>query len=282
MNRIYTGYISDPLIGQPFTGPSLKFLQDGIGEIFKGIVEAMIGVDFDPSRAYVLSLLEPYGTHQYQGGYVYFNEEIFLCYGKSSTTPFTHVPVLKITVTNDPVADPITFTDNISRNVNNIRNMEIYDQVSGTGDVDLSNCIYIQHQNWTPYTPAFQAFDASDTLVPGGVTVTSPAAYYKKVGTTMYIYVRSISFSTTTGVRYVELDVPTTSPDWIPVGTVAFGTSAVKLYGGTGTGIPAFANIELDGSGRGDGLAIRPMSNSDFGAISGFNMSFMITISLIS
>jgi hypothetical protein len=147
---ILTNSISDPLIGQPWTGPSLNFLQNGFNVQTSGLAQSIIGRSYNNANTYVLSGLQPYGTNQYYPGYIFYQGEIFYCAGKSSTTSFTHIPILTLTITNDPIADPLLFTDAISRNVHNIRTMVLSDGISGSGTVDLSTCIYTQ-QDWVYY-----------------------------------------------------------------------------------------------------------------------------------
>jgi hypothetical protein len=279
-NLINTSFISDPLIGQPFTGLSLAFLQNSTKEQVVATVAAMIGDNYNATMPYVVYGLRPYGTHQYHPGYMLYQGEVYFSPGKTTTTAFTHVPVMTITVANDPTADPLTFTDNIARNVHNIRTLVMSDAVSGSGTFDFLTADYVSR--WIHYAPAFFAYDSSDTLVPAGVTAGSSDAWFCKQGNTMFIYIRSISFSITTGVRYILISTPVLNNDWIPVGTVVYGVGAARLFGGTGTGIPVYSSIELDGSGRGEGLVLRTSSNSDFGAISSFNMSFTIPIGIIT
>ena len=143
MNKILTTSISDPSIGQPLTGKSLEFLQNANKESIAGLCEAMVGISYSTSTYYIMSGLTAYGTNQYYAGYVYYNGELFYSAGKSSVTAFTNVPVLTLTVTNDATADPLTFTDNVSRNVHNVRRMVLSDAVSGTGTVDLYLCSYV-------------------------------------------------------------------------------------------------------------------------------------------
>ena len=143
MNKILTTSISDPSIGQPLTGKSLEFLQNANKESIAGLCEAMIGYNYSTSVYYVISGLYPYGTNQFKEGYVYYNGELFYSAGKVTTTAFSNIPVLTLTITNDATADPLTFTDNVSRNVHNVRRMVLSDAVSGTGTVDLANCVYV-------------------------------------------------------------------------------------------------------------------------------------------
>ncbi len=145
MNRIITTSILDPLIQQPFTGRSLDFIQDATKNVILGVTQSLIGESYDSSKAYIIKGLDAYGTNQYNEGFVLWGGEIYYSPGKSSITAFANVPVLTITVANDATADPVTFSDLVSRNVHNVRTLVLSDAVSGSGTFDLSNAIYIHH-----------------------------------------------------------------------------------------------------------------------------------------
>jgi hypothetical protein len=143
MNRIITTSISDPLVQQPFTGKSLDFLQNSYTNGFLAVALAMIGENYNNAKAYVIKGLDAYGTNQYNEGWVLWANEIFYCPGKATTTAFSNVPVLTLTVANDATADPVTFTDDVPRNVHNNRTMVLSDAVSGSGTFDLSDAYYL-------------------------------------------------------------------------------------------------------------------------------------------
>lgn len=154
MNKIITTFVSDPTIEQPFTASSLDFLQDANKNIFAGIARALAG-DEIYAQFTVLQGLVAYGTGNYTDGYVYLSGEIFYCAGKSNNVAFVNVPVLTTTITNDPTADPLTFTDGNARNVHNVRNLVLSDAVSGSGTIDLSDLYYIQTLDKQWVTPTY-------------------------------------------------------------------------------------------------------------------------------
>ncbi|MES2382613.1 MAG: hypothetical protein V4538_16310 [Bacteroidota bacterium] len=143
MKIIITTDILDPSIQQPFTGKSLDFLQDANKEIHLGLAISLIGNSYDISKAYILNGIVPYGTNQYTAGFILWNEEIYYCPGKTTTTAFANVAIFTITITNDSIADPLVFSDNISRNVHKVRRLILSDGVSGSGTFDLLDAIYI-------------------------------------------------------------------------------------------------------------------------------------------
>jgi hypothetical protein len=145
MNHIDTSNINDPICEQPFTGPSLTFLQDSYKEAMAGIVPAIVGSEFSDSYQYIMKGILPLGSNQYSDGYVWAYGEIYYCVGKTSITA-AHPLCFTITTTPDASADPLLFTDGISRNVHNVVQVVLSDDVSG-GDFLLSDCLTI-NQGW--------------------------------------------------------------------------------------------------------------------------------------
>lgn len=143
MNKILTNSIVDPSIQQPFTGPSLEFLQLATNNMIDGLNEALIGAEYDISIPYIQSGIRSYGTNQYTQGYFYFNSEMFYCPGKTTTTPFTNIPVCTIMDIADTTADPLTFTDGNQRSVHRNRYISIVDGATGSGSFDLSSAFYV-------------------------------------------------------------------------------------------------------------------------------------------
>lgn len=143
MNNIITNLIVDPNIQQGFTGYSLAFLQDANKAILGGLAQTAIGKTYDNTKAYVLNGLDAYGTNQYHIGFVFFQNEVFYCPGKTTTTPFVHSAYLNINVFSDPGSDPCPFSDGTARNVHFVRLLALTDATSG--DILLSDAIYVQN-----------------------------------------------------------------------------------------------------------------------------------------
>ncbi len=140
MNKILTNSIVDPTIGQPFTGPSLEFLQQATSESIFGLAFSIVNSNsYSPFQAYSLIGAEgPSGTGDtFTSGFIFYSGELFYSTGWSSG-PFADVPVATLDITNSPLADPIEFTDGISRNVCNIRRLKIVDAAGGSGLFDMS------------------------------------------------------------------------------------------------------------------------------------------------
>jgi hypothetical protein len=156
MNRIKTSDILDPTIQQPFTGKSLFFLQDANKEMSNAISKSIIqtsGYDIAATIPYII-------TTEASDLYVFYVDEL---YKMSATASGNNIAVL--TVTDDPTADPVTFTDGTPRNVHNIRTLVPTTGTLGTGLFDLVDLIDIKQDN------NFDKRDNTSTLI----TVTPPS-----------------------------------------------------------------------------------------------------------
>lgn len=271
MNRIITTDISDPTIQQPFTGNSLDFIQDANKEVALANALKMIGDSYDNTKAYVLQGVYAYGTNQYKEGYILYGGEIYYTAGKASTTAFTNIPVMTITITNDVTADPITFSDGVSRNAHNVRRLVLSDAVSGSGDFDLADAIYLQDS--IAYTPTLGANDSGGSPVVGGFTAGAIDCRYLQRENFLIIDVSLFSVSTLATSRTLTLTLPVGFT--VQTSKLLTGTCVVNYNNGT-NGIPALASIRLSSTGAGSGLEITKMDDTDFGAFSGGTMKFTL------
>lgn len=269
MNRIITTDILDPTIQQPFTGNSLDFLQDANKESALANVLKMIGDSYDNTKAYILQGVYAYGTNQYKEGYILWGGEIYYTVGKASVTAFTNVPVMTITVTNDATADPITFSDGISRNSHNIRRLVLSDAVSGTGDFDLSDAIYLQDS--ISYTPTLNGKDSGGSLVISGFAASGIDVRYLQRENFLIIDVNLTGVSTAATSRTLEISLPVGFVVQTP--KILTGTAAVKYNNGT-SHLSVIANVRLNYTGSGDSLYLIKTDNTDFGAFSGGSIRF--------
>ena len=210
MNKIITTDVVDPLVQQPFTADSLDFLQDANKEMIKAYALSVIGKIYDPTKYYIISGLDSYGTHQYKEGYVFHDGELYYCPGKSSTTAFSGVPVLSLTETNASF-DPVIFSDNTPHSVHKIRRFVMIDASSGSGTVDYMNCIFIGRP--VSFTLTGKAYNTglvgTGTEIIGGFTF---AGYnycqYLNKGNSIDIIVKGEGFNISAGVRRIELNLP--------------------------------------------------------------------------
>lgn len=163
MNRIKTSDILDPSIQQPFTGRSLDFLQDAISQTVAALAQSICKDDITDTQSYAL-----YGCkktslggsdYKFDAGFIYDTNsgEVYYFNGVASIAIAT-APILSLVITNDPVADPITFTDSISRNVHNVRRLSVSDGALGSGIIDYADLIFLNdsiHQVGAAGEPAY-------------------------------------------------------------------------------------------------------------------------------
>lgn len=275
MNKIITSNILDPTIQQPFTGNSLEFLQNATKESILGVILSQIGDSYDSTKAYVLLGLYPYGTNQYKDGYILWNGEIWYSTGKTSTTAFANVAVMNETITNDGTADPVTFTDGVSRNVHNVRRLVLSDAVSGSGDFDLSDAIYINR--FKDYTPTFAAYDSGGVLVGGGITAAGTGSYNLSKDVLTIHFAATITTTGTVNNFTITLPVSlSTSPN----NQTAKGMAYAILYKSGSASVPCFVDIALVGGGAGSALTVHKEDYTDLGALTSYNLKFSIVINI--
>lgn len=143
MNRIITTDVLDPSIQQPFTANSLDFLQTAVSDILISIPALTNKSALESGNGIILYGCQKRdlgaGNYTFYFGYVYWNGEIFTFDGVSNIAIATNAQ-FKIVTTNSGTADPVTFTDGISRNVHNVRKVTIVDN---TGDFNYSSCKFV-------------------------------------------------------------------------------------------------------------------------------------------
>ena len=143
MNRIITTDVLDPSIQQPFTANSLDFLQNAAVEALVSFPAFTSRAAFNSGNPVVLYGCQRQSLggsdYKFYSGYVYYSGEIYSFAGINSIAIATNAE-FKITVTNDGTADPVIFTDGISRNVHNVRKLTMTDNA---GDFNYSNCLFV-------------------------------------------------------------------------------------------------------------------------------------------
>lgn len=123
--------------------------------MIKYICESMIGDSYASNVPYAIWGLGFNGTQSSPtdigAGYIYFNGELYFCGGLS---PIVTGDLFTITVTNDPTADPLTFTDLVARNVHNVRRIVVTDTAAAPifPQFTLSSVVYLQSLPWTNAT----------------------------------------------------------------------------------------------------------------------------------
>lgn len=203
MNIIKTDTIIDPNHQQGFTGYSVAFLQNASKVILDGLAQAIIGESYDSTKAYIIKGLTAYGTNQYHEGYVLFQNEIYYSAGKSTTTAFSHVPVLNITSVLTAPADPCPFSDGTTENRHFTRTLTLVDAVSG--DIILSVAIYVGALE--TYTPTL-GIDGGT----GSFSATSVSANYKITRDMVFISIIAAGITITGAPQSLTFSLPSDVP----------------------------------------------------------------------
>jgi len=142
MRKLNTSNIS-ATVGLPVKAGTLQHLQLAYQEALTALANSVIGRAADFTNAYVLYGLinsESGGAMVVSAGAIYYNGEVFLVDAFSLTPADTAVAGL-VTTFYSTDADPVTFTDGISRNVHQIRKIVFTDGASGSGLFDFADML---------------------------------------------------------------------------------------------------------------------------------------------
>jgi hypothetical protein len=161
-------------------------------------------------------------NYSYTAGAIYFNGEVYLVDAIASIS-ITTADILTITTTNDPTADPVTFTDGTPRSVHNIRKLVISNGTLGTGNVNYADLVRIL----TNYQ-----YDPSDAEISANTGTWTMAGTdrisIRKVGkfVCLNIDIRNSNMSAAS-VGYAEYEIPTSigQPDYVYTGYGYFNNS---------------------------------------------------------
>ena len=132
MKKIITTDVVDPNIAQPFTARSLDFLQDAIKAALLQLANSSVGLDSAPSSPFILwgCVETDIGSGNFSctaGAIMDAFGEVYEVDAVASTATSAGNSSFKVIITNDPTADPVTFTDATSKNVHNIRKAKYTD-----------------------------------------------------------------------------------------------------------------------------------------------------------
>jgi hypothetical protein len=129
----------------PLKKGSLQFLQDSYREIVQAVMQALIGVGYDPNVVYVLygcvnSSTAP--VFNVSSGAVFYAGRVYFFNAASFTSAQAAVlSIVQTQYTTD--ADPVTFTDTAVRNIHNIFSMQVADGVSGSTIANFAQLFYL-------------------------------------------------------------------------------------------------------------------------------------------
>ena len=133
----------------PIKAGTLQFLQDAHKETISGLITNLIPTP-DPNTIYILSgcknsTVAP--IHTLSAGVLYYNSEIFNFDGATFTLTGLQKAYARIETTQYVSnADPVQFTDGVSRNVHNIRKIVIENTITSSGLPEFKDFILVN--NW--------------------------------------------------------------------------------------------------------------------------------------
>ena len=148
MNTILTNIINDSINReQPFLGPSLQFKEDSDLETFKNIILALIGPSYSTSQVYILwgcvrtgaADGASSGSAAVTAGAVFFNGEVYTVAAFSTANINSQYLASALSVTNG-TPDPVTFADQTSQYVHNVRQWLIT-QAGSAGSTPVSSWV---------------------------------------------------------------------------------------------------------------------------------------------
>lgn len=153
MNTIDTSLIVDPNVQQPFTGPSLAFLQNATLEAISNVVKGLAYPSYSSSQVYVLYGCERTGAADgaasgaaaVAAGAVFYNGEVFTV-PAFSTTNINSQTLYSALVSTSVSPDPVLFSDNSSKNVHFQRQWVV--SQSGSGSNAQSSWVYLSKPTW--------------------------------------------------------------------------------------------------------------------------------------
>lgn len=264
-----------PGVGYPFPKKGLDFLQSAYKEAISNLAQSLIDDIPSTTIGYVLfgciKTLISGSDYSLSAGAIYFNGEIYPVPAISSLT-ITTAPILNIVDNPDPVADPTVFTDTSLKNVHRVRTMSLVNGSLGSGDLNFDDLVFLN--KWVGYTPTFQAYDDTGTVIPSGISVTNPVAVYKYSPNGLDIYMTSVDVDIAAGVNYISPSLPFA----IPSGKTALGVGATQLYLSSGAGVSVVSSIGYDSAGRGEPFMIKKTDNSNFAPLSNYTLKLSIHI----
>lgn len=146
MKKISVNQIISVTRKQPFTGNSLKFLQDALDEDKAGIIKAFITQSigsYSLTTPYVISGCVYDNTSLYgvTAGEIFYGGKYYQTTAIANNTS-TNIPRFVLTKTQDAVADPLEFTNGDILNVHDIYKYVATDAASG-GDFDATDLVSI-------------------------------------------------------------------------------------------------------------------------------------------
>lgn len=212
-------------IGMPIKSGTIQHLQLAYQEALDALAKAAIGSTYDATKFYILygcvnSTSAP--TFTISAGAIFYNGEIYLVDAVTFTAGGGNTAVGTITTTQYTTnADPVEFTDGITRNVHNIRKIVFADGASGSGNVDFGNLLNYQWLQTTSTTGI--------TLSGVGNTVTSFKMTYTHIQKKATLNFE-LAINLSVGATKIEAEIPYPA-SLVPKGTNTYIGNAIWVAG---------------------------------------------------
>ena len=184
MKLISTSQIVDPQIQQPFTGPSLNYLQQSYTELFGAVISPMIPNQNNVTILSGCTYSAVTSGYTISSGYVWHQNEGFYVPAQTVYTGAGQTVVSNIQ-TIDPLG-PLTFSDNIQRTVFNQRQIQFTGGTAGSGIEPTSFFAWdnIADTNWQ-----YALLSSGNTTAVGGTINSNVAGFiaWRKFGKNCHI-----------------------------------------------------------------------------------------------
>lgn len=146
MRKIDTTQIIDPTSQQPFTGKSLKFIQDASIEAIGASVIGLIGANYSATTVYVLSGCT-ITSSVISNGYVFYGGEVYTFIG-ADTSAYADTAVVKFQQPYDTSIDPVMFSDGVNKYIHELPQFYIADDVSGSSAYgDYADVVFVNRNS---------------------------------------------------------------------------------------------------------------------------------------
>lgn len=141
MKTLLTSSISTS-VGFPVKAGTLDFLQTASYEMMNLIAQAIVGREYDgnPVALYGCNNVGSGSSYDIQDGLIYYSGTLFRLTGSAFTLTGSNVAIITLSTgyVINPKADPVIFTDGVSRYVHQDNILNATQGLTGTGSFDYS------------------------------------------------------------------------------------------------------------------------------------------------
>jgi hypothetical protein len=268
MKKISIDQIVDPTSLQPFTANSLKFLQDYLDEDKAAFIKAMITANkgtYSLTVPYVISGCAVSDSNKdVTAGEIFYGGKFYETPAVNGTT---NTARFILTKTQDATADPLEFTDNVSKNVHDIYRYVPTDVASG-GDFLSTDLVSAYGSNSVTTSTTNNGQTITTTTTSGGPLAYNTDSYvysYYIVGGILYLNFE-IVFTVTTGGIFSAFHLPLpngiTKLTSLTAAQSLKGSASLMAPGGT-TNYLTLQSYSNFGGAEGQRITVRRIAEGD-------------------